>query len=755
MASGTIRSEEGREKPRWNENSKVYTRRFRNKKNATSINQSPATASIAGEASTTTATNNNENGTADKDDATQNVISNANTGANDINNAAQFQEAEDANSNQQQPNSPITEVVSGDTLSLNRQEEAFLNDHDENAVKESTLVRPVITRIDNDKIRISFSAASLKHEKRELKRKLVSELEEVKQLAKKLKYMEAQLSRYNDELATGNGFLTGSNGQMYSQYTTSNAMGNESSLRVFFDVNSVGFYDSRPFQHLPVSVMDNRNHVVEILDREKRTPKANQYYTSSEFICGTDKIPSVESNKKKKTHGSKKRGGASAIDKKIFKKCGTLLTKLMKHQFGWVFNTPVDVKTLGLHDYYDVIKYPMDLGTVKTRLSKNWYKSPLGFAEDVRLTFHNAMTYNPEGQDVHIMAVELLNVFEESWVQIEADYSSKLRYEPAYNMGLPVMPAIPVPSPPVYQEIRHLDLDRSESFVLPVESRQKPPIVRTQSLRKPKARDLDKRDMTFEEKKKLSSNLENLPSDKLFSVVQIIKKRNSALSQNDDEVEVDINSVDAETLWELDRFVTNYKKSLSKQKRKAEIARQRAEAQQGIQVMNLVPSNAEVPKDTKADDTNTISGSSPVLGRKEADNISSTSSSSSSDSGSSSSVIAPLGLNQMEASYWRLDRYTGGTKSVENQLDLFIVKAKQPHSANTDQQQEVKCSNMFTVKEKQNQVSVSLSSRGYLRGKERQVSNDVGFNIGTFNNIWDSVQSLQASISKQSSSIPA
>jgi flagellar biosynthesis protein FliP len=40
--------------------------------------------------------------------------------------------------------------------------------------------------------------------------------------------------------------------------------------------------------------------------------------------------------------------------------------------------------------------------------------------------------------------------------------------------------------------------------------------------------------------------------------------------------------MDAETLWELDRFVANYKKYLSKQKRKAEramLARQNAELQ--------------------------------------------------------------------------------------------------------------------------------------------------------------------------------
>ncbi|KAF9604751.1 hypothetical protein IFM89_009703 [Coptis chinensis] len=39
------------------------------------------------------------------------------------------------------------------------------------------------------------------------------------------------------------------------------------------------------------------------------------------------------------------------------------------------------------------------------------------------------------------------------------------------------------------------------------------------------------------------------------------------LYQCDDEIEVDIDVVDVETLWELDRFVTYYKKSLSKKKK--------------------------------------------------------------------------------------------------------------------------------------------------------------------------------------------
>jgi bromodomain-containing factor 1 len=91
-------------------------------------------------------------------------------------------------------------------------------------------------------------------------------------------------------------------------------------------------------------------------------------------------------------------------------------------------------------------------------------------------------------------------------------------------------------------------------------------------LKKPKAREPNKREMTFWEKQRLSNDLQDLPAEKLDNVVQIIKKRNSSLNQHDDEIEVDIDSFDVETLWELDRFVTNYKKSITKNKRKAELS---------------------------------------------------------------------------------------------------------------------------------------------------------------------------------------
>ncbi|ERN00631.1 hypothetical protein AMTRI_Chr04g247610 [Amborella trichopoda] len=97
------------------------------------------------------------------------------------------------------------------------------------------------------------------------------------------------------------------------------------------------------------------------------------------------------------------------------KTCSQILTKLMKHKHGWVFNVPVDVVGMGLHDYYTLVKNPMDLGNAKSRLNQSFYSTKLEFAADVRLTFHNALKYNPKAHDVNIMVERLLGFFEEMW----------------------------------------------------------------------------------------------------------------------------------------------------------------------------------------------------------------------------------------------------------------------------------------------------------------------------------------------------
>ncbi|KAL7207987.1 hypothetical protein ACSBR1_029858 [Camellia fascicularis] len=106
---------------------------------------------------------------------------------------------------------------------------------------------------------------------------------------------------------------------------------------------------------------------------------------------------------------------SSTLSAISIKQCKTLLKKLMQHQYGWVFNTPVDVVKLNIPDYLTVIKHPMDLGTIKSKIASSEYSSALEFVADVRLTFSNAMTYNPPGNDFHIIADTLSKFFEARW----------------------------------------------------------------------------------------------------------------------------------------------------------------------------------------------------------------------------------------------------------------------------------------------------------------------------------------------------
>ncbi|KAM0850349.1 hypothetical protein ACQ4PT_053147 [Festuca glaucescens] len=105
--------------------------------------------------------------------------------------------------------------------------------------------------------------------------------------------------------------------------------------------------------------------------------------------------------------------------------CRNILGKLMAHPGGWLFHQPVDPVLFGIPDYFDVIRNPMDLGTVKKKLTNKSYFSTDGFAADVRLTFSNAMKYNPPGNQVHSVAEQLNIMFDSEWKLYERKWRDR------------------------------------------------------------------------------------------------------------------------------------------------------------------------------------------------------------------------------------------------------------------------------------------------------------------------------------------
>ena len=90
------------------------------------------------------------------------------------------------------------------------------------------------------------------------------------------------------------------------------------------------------------------------------------------------------------THIESLNKGLQLPPQKLKTSCLEVLKVLQGHQHGWVFNSPVDPVELGLPDYFEVIKQPMDLGTIRKKLENGCYRSLEEFHGHVHVTFDNA-----------------------------------------------------------------------------------------------------------------------------------------------------------------------------------------------------------------------------------------------------------------------------------------------------------------------------------------------------------------------------
>ncbi|KAH7416518.1 hypothetical protein KP509_14G095200 [Ceratopteris richardii] len=295
---------------------------------------------------------------------------------------------------------------------------------------------------------------------------------------------------------------------------------------------------------------------------------AGKEVTSSPRLLANHQARHVANGTERKSKSSKKKPDLLA-------QCKAILKKLMGHKDGWIFNEPVDAEKLGLADYHYFIKKPMDLGTIKKRLEKRGYNSLEQFASDVRLTFDNAMTYNPPGNDVHQMAKGLLNLFEKSWSiisnkmgKLETGRHSNTLPEPSKERQ--EMPRIELgPSNIQTQKPANVSTAIAPKSKMPKTTSKLQGPVKPKAPSKPFVVSSDKkpqREMTYQEKKNLVENLQLLPALMQDEIIRLMKERNPDLSQKDDEIEVDIDSFDNETLWELDACVKNGLKSMETSK---------------------------------------------------------------------------------------------------------------------------------------------------------------------------------------------
>ena len=79
-----------------------------------------------------------------------------------------------------------------------------------------------------------------------------------------------------------------------------------------------------------------------------------------------------------------------------------LLQDCLTARFHAVFGSPVDVSQFP--QYPNVVKEPMDFGTMRVKVAEDQYADLQDFLADAQLVLDNARRFNPPGSDVHVMA---------------------------------------------------------------------------------------------------------------------------------------------------------------------------------------------------------------------------------------------------------------------------------------------------------------------------------------------------------------
>ncbi|KAL8484576.1 hypothetical protein ACS0TY_027035 [Phlomoides rotata] len=308
-----------------------------------------------------------------------------------------------------------------------------------------------------------------------------------------------------------------------------------------------------------VSEMESLNRSVgeistKVEELKQKLDEVEHFYSSSSTKVpnipkGGSSIKDIEkeklySNFKKRQQDAATREEAAAQRMQdLMRQFGAILRQITQHKWAGPFMQPVDVVGLGLHDYYKVIEKPMDFSTIKSKMEAKddtGYKSVREICADVRLIFKNAMKYNDDRDDVHIMAKTLLDKFETKWLQLlpKVDEEEERRKQEEMQMQLDMHLAQEVAHAKMARDLS-LDLDKVDTCLEELKQ------TVLQKCRK----------MTTEEKKCLGTALSRLSPEDLNKALEIIAQNDPTFQAAGETVEVDIDAQSDSTLWKLKFFV--------------------------------------------------------------------------------------------------------------------------------------------------------------------------------------------------------
>tara|TARA_B110000285_G_C14850393_1_gene479654 strand:- start:100 stop:747 length:648 start_codon:yes stop_codon:yes gene_type:complete len=88
-----------------------------------------------------------------------------------------------------------------------------------------------------------------------------------------------------------------------------------------------------------------------------------------------------------------------------------LINSLWRVNSAQIFHHPVDPDRLQIPDYFEIVKEPIDFGTIKQRLNHNYYYNIQDVVDDIQKCFDNCMLFNGEDSVVGERCMKVMHEF--------------------------------------------------------------------------------------------------------------------------------------------------------------------------------------------------------------------------------------------------------------------------------------------------------------------------------------------------------
>lgn len=258
-------------------------------------------------------------------------------------------------------------------------------------------------------------------------------------------------------------------------------------------------------------------------------------------------------------------------------RCRAILKQLQRHKDAIFFLEPVDPVALKIPDYFKVIKNPMDLKTVETKMEELEYEETRDFASDVRLVWSNACTYNPPSSLVHQKAQIMSRYFEERFrtvpdgpmVRINSGRKKRKRSTLISPGGTPAA-NVEMIYAQVSEMQRLLDNLRQNPGAGNMmmsglggfgggQSRQPRRSGGSSRRSGGGGRSRGKRGISLREKQTLMRDIQSLDATQQEGIAQLVQETRPDLVTDDGNVELDIHKLDVKTIRILQKYVREEK----------------------------------------------------------------------------------------------------------------------------------------------------------------------------------------------------